>query len=48
MGFLTKAIAIFAREKTSYYYQNNDWGGNLLLIRLNQLIMSVYQKLWMW
>ena len=36
MGFLTKAVAICARKKVGYYYQNNNRDGKSLSIGLNQ------------
>ena len=39
MDFLTKAMAICAGKKASHYCQNNDQGGKLWLIGLNQWIL---------
>ena len=39
MDFFTKAVAIYARKKAGYYYQNNDWGGKSLPVGQDQGIM---------
>ena len=39
MGLPTKAVAICAKKKAGHYCQNNDWGGKLLPVRLDQCIV---------
>ena len=39
MRLLTKAIAICTNKKAGHYFQNNDRGGKLLLVGLDQYIV---------